>query len=86
MMSDALQRTAERLMEGLALPRAVVCSRYTWMARVRGLIAGWLVVLCSVLVSTRALAQGVEAPVALHAELELRKVLDTGRPGRPVGC
>ena len=80
-MSDALQRTAERLMEGLALPRAVVCSRYTWMARVRGLIAGWLVVLCSVLVSTWALAQGAEAPVALRAELELRKVLDTGGQG-----
>ena len=41
-MFDALQRTAESLLEGLALPRAVVCSRYTWMARVRGLIAGWL--------------------------------------------
>jgi hypothetical protein len=84
-MSDALQRTAESLMEGLALSRAIVCSRYTWMARVHGLIAGWLVVLCSVLVPTRALAQGAEAPVVLRSDLAIRKVLDTGGSGRPVG-
>jgi glucose/arabinose dehydrogenase len=59
----------------------IVGSRYTRMARMPGLIVGWLVVLCSVLVPTRAPAQAAEAPVVLRSDLAIRKVLDTGGQG-----
>ena len=71
----------ERRRESTALPPAVVGSRSACRARVRGLIAGGLVVLCSVLVPTRALVRGAEAPVVLRPDLAIRKVLDTGGQG-----
>jgi glucose/arabinose dehydrogenase len=51
------------------------------MAHLPGFIAGWLVILCTGLAPTRALAQGAEAPVVLRSDLAIRKVLDTGGQG-----
>lgn len=51
------------------------------MARMRGLMAGGLVVLCCVLVPTQALTPGAEAPVVLPPDVAIRKVLDTGGQG-----
>jgi glucose/arabinose dehydrogenase len=68
-------------MEALTLRYQIMWSRYKWMARMPGLIAGGLVILCSVLIPTRALAQGAEAPVVLRSDLAIRKVLDTGGQG-----
>jgi Glucose / Sorbosone dehydrogenase len=59
----------------------IIGARSMAMARMCGLIACGLVVLCSVLVPTRALTQGAEAPVVLHSALDIRKVLDTGGQG-----
>jgi hypothetical protein len=59
----------------------IIGARSMAMARMGGLIACGLVVLCSVLVPTRALTQGAEAPVVLHSALDIRKVLDTGGQG-----
>jgi hypothetical protein len=59
----------------------IIWSRSMGMARMCELIAAGLVILCSVLVSTRALTHGAEAPVVLHSALDIRKVLDTGGQG-----
>jgi hypothetical protein len=65
-------------MEGLALSRKILCDGCRWMAGMCGLMPGWLVVLCSVIVSTPALAQRAEGPVVLRPGLQISPVLDTG--------
>ena len=59
----------------------IIWSRSLGMARMCGRIAGGLVILCGVLVPTRALTPGAAAPVVLRSDLAIRKVLDTGGQG-----